>query len=197
MLITIGLVLMAIGIIGIYTGFSANEWREPLIEIGFILAESKNPRLKKLNSELKTKGTVGMLFILFLYILGGIIVLVQYHKTWVMILIGIIFLLLLKGVMGLIKSKYSKNLRLLNYLYSPYLFAWRRDKLKEYTDQQITNAICIACGIDSKEILTSNMELNDFLLVLCQKTRPKYEYEQYPEVLEKSIAQANDLIWQK
>ncbi|MCK5762514.1 MAG: hypothetical protein KAH05_00180 [Clostridiales bacterium] len=90
---------------------------------------------------------------------------------------------------------YSKKIRLLNYLYSPYLFAWHRDHLSEYTDQNISDAICIACSIEGKEILTSEMNLKEFLLALCLKTRPKFEYNQYPKVLEKSISQADNLVW--
>lgn len=180
--------------------FSAKEWRFPLLEIDFIIIEQKNPKVKKGGSSIFKQQTIySLIFTICLFAAGSWIILrssvLINYRIWVFIVLFIILLWLSRGAYQVMVPMYSKKIRLLNYLYSPYLFAWRRDHLSEYIDQQIADAICMACEIDSKEIVTSEMELKDFLLTLCRKTRPKYEYEQYPKVLEKSISQANDLVW--
>lgn len=194
MLIMIGLLLMIVSFSAIHVAWRANEWREPLLEISNILMEEENPKLKQLNSRLKMKGTLGFVFIFSLYILGGLIVLIKYHQIWLVIIVCIIFLWLLKSVIGLIRAKYSVKIRLLSYLYSPYLFAWRRDFLKEYTDAQITLAICKACEVDSKEIVESDMDLKTFLLALHKHTRPQCEHEKYPQILEEVIVRGANMV---
>ena len=193
--LVIGIILIAISCSRMVKTFSNKEWRFPLLEIDFILLEQKNPKIKKGGSSIFKKQTIYSLIFTFCIFIIGYWLIFSYIK-WAFIILFIILLWLLRGVYQIILPMYSKKIRILNYLYSPYLFAWRRDHLSEYTDRQIMDAICAACKINSKEIVSSEMELKDFLLALCQKTRPRYEYEQYPKVLEKSISEANNLVWQ-
>jgi hypothetical protein len=104
---------------------------------------------------------------------------------------------IIKGVVNLIRSKYSRKIRLLNYLYSPYLFAWRRDHLLGYTDEQIASAICEASGVDFNGLSIPSNNLDQFLIELCNRTRPKNEVEQYPEVLKKRHKIAEDMAWSR
>ena len=198
--LVIGIILIFISCSRMLKTFSAKEWRFPLLEIDFILIEQKNPKIKKGGSSFFKQQTIySLILTMCLFAAGSWIILsssvLMNYRIWVFIVLLIILLWLSRGAYLVIVPMYSKNIRLLNYLYSPYLFAWRRDHLSEYTDQQIADAICIACGIYGKEIVTSEMELKEFLLALCQKTRLKYEYEQYPKVLEESISQADNLVW--
>jgi hypothetical protein len=182
--------------------FSANEWRFPLLEIDFILLAQKNPKVKKGGSSIFKKQTISsLIFSICLFVAGSWIILSSSilinYRLWVFIVLFIILLWLSRGVYQVIIPMYSKKIRLLNYLYSPYIFAWRRDHLSEYTDRQIADAICVACGINNKDLFTSDLGLKEFLIALCHKTRPKFESKQYPEIIEKSISQANDLIWRE
>jgi hypothetical protein len=104
-------------------------------------------------------------------------------------------LLLLKGLIGLFRTAYSPKIRLLNYLYSPYVFAWRRDHWSEYTDEQIADAICSAVGINPRTIQVEEMTIDNFLLALCQKTRPQHERDEYPKVLKNLHEQASAMAW--
>ncbi len=196
----IGIILIVISCSRMLRTFSAEEWRFPLIEIDFILIEKKNPKIKKGGSSIFKQQTIySVIFTMCLFAAGSWTI-IRYsvltnYRIGVFIVLLIILFWLSRGAYQVIVPMYSQKVRLLNYLYSPYLFAWRRDHLSGYTNQQIADAICIACGIDGKEIVTSEMELKEFLLTLCQKIRPKYEYAQYPKVLEESISQANNLVW--
>jgi len=192
-----GMLLVIIGFVGIHIGWKANEWREPIMEIEHILMERKSPKVRKLHSQLKTKGTIAILFILFLYVLGSIFIYIEHPFVWLLILEILVFVWLTKGVVSLIISTYSRKIRLLNYLYSPYLFAWRRDHLSGYTDEQIASAICEASGVDFNQLSISGNNLDQFLIELCNRTRPKHEVEQYPEVLKQRHKIADDMVWSR
>ena len=114
---------------------------------------------------------------------------------WVFIVAGLAGIFLLKGLIGLFRAAYSPKIRLLNYLYSPYVIAWRRDHWSEYTDKQIANAICLAAGISPDTIEVDDRTLDGFLLALCRKTRPKQENDEYPNVLKKLHDQASGMKW--
>ena len=84
---------------------------------------------------------------------------------------------------------------LLNYLYSPYLLAWRRDHLSDYSDEQLATAICEASGVDINQLSISDMTLDNFLIELCVRTRSDYESEQYPDILKKLHEEADGMVW--
>lgn len=186
--------------------FSNNEWRAPLLELSFELG--KNPLDKELQSGYKRRSFLIVVFFLILYLIGCLIVLTSAmlhdYKTIKLIILGIILLWLLKGAYELIRAFYSKKTRLRNYLFSPYFFAWRRDNLYEYSDQEIAEAICRVCNIHDSSLLQENTNLKDFLIVLYQNQKPflnwyfenlqdleeSDKYEGYSKILEENIAQA-------
>jgi len=173
--------------------FSKNEWRAPLLELSFELS------YKELQSGTKRHGLFLVIFFLILFGVGGTIILrssiLQNYKIIVLIVLGILLLWLLKGAYGLIKAFYSRKTRLLNYLFSPYLFAWRRDHLGKYSDREIAAAICRVCNIHDNSLIQEDANLKDFLITLHRKTRPPIEHNAYPKILEESIAQAEQMIY--
>ena len=136
---------------------------------------------------------------MILFGIGGTIILkssiLQNYKNIILIVLGILLLWLLKGAYGLIRAFYSRKTRLLNYLFSPYLFSWRRDHLSEYSDQEIAAAVCRVCNIHDNSLIQENTNLKDFLIALHQKTRPPIEHDAYPKILEENIGQAEQMIY--
>jgi hypothetical protein len=80
-------------------------------------------------------------------------------------------------------------------LFSPYLFAWRRDHLSAYSEQEIASAICRVCDIQDNSLIQENTNLKNFLIALHRKTRPSWEHKTYPKILEENIAQAEQMVY--
>lgn len=179
----IGILLAVISIAGINSAWRANEWREPLLHVSAILKREQNEQLAHFYSQARKRGTFLSLFLLLLYLIGAILISTRHTAVWLIILELIIFLWLTKAVVGLLRAAYSPSVRLLNYLYSPYLLAWRRDHWSLYNDEQIANAICRASGIAPQTLFVHGMTLDDFLLALCNHARPENEAQLYPDVL--------------
>jgi hypothetical protein len=195
MITIIGIILALISIIGIHVGWRANEWREPLFVLMGILMRSENLKISEFYSHSRKRGADFMVFLLLLYSMGSVFIYIKNPFIWIIIIEFIVFLWLAKGVIGLIRAGYSKKIRLLNYLYSPYSFAWRRDHLSNYSDEDIAAAICEASGIDANQFSISGKTLDQFLIDLCNLTRPKHESEQYPDILKKLHEQSDGMIW--
>ncbi|TET46837.1 hypothetical protein E3J62_03140 [candidate division TA06 bacterium] len=195
MLTVIGFVLMVVNFLGIHAFWRRNWWRQPLLEIDYILMVKRNPRLRNLNALLKRKGTVATLFFFFLYALGAALVIIRFNRLWASILIGLISLWMAHDVFIILVSKYSPKIRLRSYLYQPYFLAWRRDNLSEYTDEEVELAVCKACKIDPELIVTGEMDLSTFLLTLHKETMPEPEHQRYPEILEQLKSRAANLVW--
>lgn len=196
LILGIGVVLIIFSMVSMSGFFSKNEWRDPLLELSTEL--ERNPASKKLQSGVKRRGLFLIILFLILFGIGGTIVLrspiLQNYKNITLIVLGIFLVWLSKGAYGLIRAIYSRKVRLLNYLFSPYLFAWRRDFLSEYSDQEIAAAICTVCNIYDNSLVQENTSLKDFLIALHRKTRPPIEHDAYPKVLEENIAQAEQMI---
>ena len=189
----IGTILITLSMKSMLGWFSIYEWKAPLLELNSELKGYKN-----LQPGIRFRGVSIPIFFLILFGIGGIIIvrssILQSYRKFVLIIIGILLLWLLKGTYELIKATYSKKTRLLNYLFSPYLFAWRRDHLNEYSDKEIASAICKVCNINDKTLIQENITLKKFLIALHQKTRPSIEHDAYPEILEENLKQAEQLI---
>jgi len=187
----IGIILIMFSIGSMSGFFSKNEWRLPLLELS---SELKGGLEKKEQAGVRHRGLSLVIFFLVLFGIGGTIILkspiLQNYKNIILIVWGILLFWLLKGAYELIKTLYSRRTRLLNYLFSPYLFAWRRDFLSEYSDQEIESAICRVCDIS---LMPENTNLKDFLIVLHRKVRPFREHNVYPKILEENIAQAKQM----
>lgn len=196
LILGVGVVLIIFSMVSMSGFFSKNEWRAALLELS---AELEDKRWKKLQPGLRRRGLSLVIFFLILFCIGGVIILrspiFQNYKNIILIVLGIILLWLLKGAYELIRALYSKKTRLLNYLFSPYLFAWRRDHLSEYSDQEIADAICRVCNIHDNSLIQENTNLKDFLIALHRKKRPPIEQEAYPKILEENIAQAEQIIY--
>ena len=195
LILAIGIILIIFSIVSMCSFFSKNEWRDSLLEIS---SELKGEPYKKLQSGVKRRGLSLVIFFLILFGIGGTIILkspiLQNYKNIILIVLGIFLFLLLKGAYGLIKASYSRKTRLLNYLFSPYLFAWRRDHLSEYSDEEIATAICRTCDIHDNSLIKENTNLKDFLIALHRKTRPSIEHDAYPKILEENISQAEQMV---
>lgn len=190
----IGFILIIISFLKIKKLFSSAVWRFPLLEIDFILLEKHNSNIKKGGVNIfKRQKLYSIFFNIFIFSIGSL--LIFKNLKWMSIMPLIASLWIISAIFKILISMYSKKTRLINYLYSPYLHAWRRDHLSKYSDKQIEIAICIACGIDYKEIVNNDMNLEEFLLILCKKTRSAHEYEKYSESLKASLEQAESLKW--
>jgi len=194
--IVIGVIFIIFSMISMSGFFSKNEWRSPLLELS---SELGGGVLKKMHFGMKRRGLFLTIFFLVLFILGEVIILrsliLQSYKNIIQIVLVILLLWFLKGAYELIRTFYSRKTILLNYLFSPYLFAWRRDHLVEYSDQEIAFAICRVCNILDDSLIKENMNLKDFLIVLHSKTRPSWEHKTYPKILEENIAQAEQMVY--
>lgn len=176
--------------------FSKNEWRAPLLEL---TSELEGGVLKKMQPGVRRRGLSLVIFFLVLFNIGGAIILtspiLQNYKNIILIVLGILLLWLLKGAYELIRTFYSRKTRLLNYLFSPYFFAWRRDHLSKYSDQEIASAICRICNIRDNSLIQESTNLKDFLIALHHKTRPPREHNLYPKRLEENIARAKQMTY--
>ena len=147
----------------------------------------------------RRRGLYLVIFFLVLFNIGGAIILIlpilQNYKNIILLVLGIFLLWLLKGAYELIRTFYSRKTRLLNYLFSPYLFAWRHDHLSAYSDQDIASAICRVCSIQDNSFIQENTDLKDFLIALHRKTRLFRGKKAYPKILEENIAQAEQMIY--
>ena len=196
----IGIILIIFSMVSMSGFFSKNEWRASLLELSFELSYERNKKLiyKELRSGTKRRGLFLAIFFLILFGVGGNIILrspiLQNYKIIVLIALGILLFWLLKGTYELIKAFYSRKTRLLNYLFSPYLFAWRRDHLSEYSDQEISAATCRVCNIHDNSLIQEKMNLKDFLIALHRKTRPSIEHEAYPKILEENMSEAERMM---
>lgn len=194
MLITIGIILAVISIVGINTAWRANEWREPLLHVSAILKRPHNEQVARFYSNARRRGAVLHIVLLLLYAVGAILISTRYRMGWLVILEVVVFVWLTRAVVGLLRAAYSSNVRLLNYLYSPYLLAWRRDSWASYSDDEIANAICEASGIDPQRLAIHATTLDDFLVALCKHARPKHEAQLYPAVLKELHAEADGMV---
>lgn len=192
----IGVILIIFSIVSVFGFFSKNEWRASLLELN---SELEGGLSKKLQPGVRYRGSSFAIFFLILFGIGGMIILVspilQNYKNVILIVLGIILLWLLKGAYGLIRAFYSKKTRLLNYLFSPYLFAWRRDHLSEYSDREIAAGICRVCNVHDDSLIQGNTNLKDFLIALHRKIRPSIEHSSYIKILEENIGQAEQMIY--
>ena len=194
-MLIIGIILALIGAIGINGLWSKNEWRIPVFEVSSALERVANPQVSEMHSGFK-RGVATMVVILYgLYLAGACLLYVRHTRAWLLVVVCLIALWLLKAVVGLVRAGYSRKVRLLNYLYSPYVLAWRRDHWSDFTYQQIAAAICEAAGIDASNIKAEEDSLDSFLLALCRHARPAYESERYPKMLEDLKQQAAQMVW--
>jgi len=124
--LAIGIILIIFSMVSIYGFFSKNEWHVSLLELS---AELKG--WWKVQPRMRRRGLFLTIFFLILFGIGGVLILrspiLQNYKNIILIVLGVLLLWLLKGAYGLMRTFYSRKTRLLNYLFSPYLFAWRRD----------------------------------------------------------------------
>lgn len=194
--IVIGVTFIIFSIVSMSGFFSKNEWRAPLLELS---SELEGGTLKKMQPGVKRRGLSLVIFFLVLFGIGGVIVLssliLQNYENIILIVLGILLLWLLKGAYELIRTFYSTKTKLLNYLFSPYLFAWRRDHLSAYSEKEIASAICRVCNIHDNSLIQENINLKDFLIALHRKTRPSWEHKTYPKILEENIAQAEQIVY--
>ena len=197
-ILTLGIciILIVFSIVSMSGLFLQNEWRAPLLELS---SELKGGVWKKCIPGVRCRGLYLVIFFLVLFNIGGAIILIlpilQNYKNIILIVLGIFLLWLLKGAYELIRTFYSRKTRLLNYLFSPYLFAWRHDHLSAYSDQEIASAICRVCSIRDNSFIQENMDLKDFLIALHRKTRLFRGNKAYPKILEENIAQAEQMIY--
>jgi hypothetical protein len=194
--ILIGVIFIIISLVTMSGFFSKNEWRAPLLELS---SELEGGVLKKMQLGVKRRGLSLVILFLVLFNIGGVIILrsliLQNYRNIILIVLGILLLWLLKGAYELIRTFYSRKTKLLNYLFSPYLFAWRRDHLIEYSDQEIASAICRVCNIHDNSLIQENTNLKNFLIALHRKTRPSCEHKTYPKILKENIAQAEQMVY--
>ncbi len=194
-MIVIGIILAVIGYLGIQSVWEKNEWRYPIFEIRGVLEREKKPKIVEIVSMKKQRGACAVIVSFVVYLTGIGIVYWRTTSIWTAIVAAAVSLWLLYGVISLFRAAYSPKIRLLNYLYSPYVLAWRRDHWSEYTDSQIARAICQVVGIDANTIVVDRMTIDDFLLALCKRTRPQYEIDEYPKVLIKLHDRASNMVW--
>jgi len=191
----IGIILIISSMVSMFGFFSKNEWRAPLLELSAHLEGSFS---KAEQRRVRRRAVFIPIFNLGLFNIGGIVILtlpiLRNYRNIVSIALIVILFWLLRGAYRIIRVFYSRKVRLLNYLFSLYLFAWRRDFLSKYSDQEIENAICSVCDIDGCALISKNMSLKDFLIVLHQKTRPPLEHDVYPKILGENIARAEKKI---
>jgi len=193
MTMAVGILFMITSIIGVWQDWRLNEWRQPLVYATGILKSEKDKDYADFYSAWRRRGTMLGIFLLVLYAIGATLVLAEFRAWWVIAVEVLVFAWLVKGVIGCLKGAYSKKVRLLNYLYSPYLLAWRRDRWSRYTDREVANALCVASGIDLEALGVREGTLDDFLIALCRHTRPTHEAQVYPNVLHELRAEANTM----
>ncbi|NPE30660.1 hypothetical protein HNV12_22430 [Methanococcoides sp. SA1] len=132
---------------------------------------------------------------LFLYILSATKIYIAYSNTILLVFLLIGAFLEIKAVYNLFMSAFSKKTILLNYLYSPYFLAWRKDRLQEYSDEEIINAICAAINFERNSISEQDFTLKLFLIELCKKMRSEIEFNKYRSILNKNIELSEQMIY--
>jgi len=190
-----GIVIVIISILGIRGIWSKNEWRIPIMEVNSELKRSTDPKMAEVTSDAKKAARIGVSVLFLFYLIGAALIYSRYSRLWFLILASLAAIWLLRAVGGLYRAGYSRKVRLLNYLYSPYILAWRRDHWAGYSDEQIAVSICNAVGIDANTIEMDEMTLNNFLTALCRKTRPQDEFDKYPNILSGLQEQAKGMVW--
>ncbi|MFA5755017.1 MAG: hypothetical protein WC909_01465 [Candidatus Paceibacterota bacterium] len=190
MMFIIGMLFIFFSIMLMYHYFSQTEWRIPLLELS---SEIEGGFLKKNRPGARFRGVSVSIFLLFLFMFGSVLVLrtpfLKSYYNIALIVLGIVLFWFLKGAYELFKASYSKKVRLLNYLYSPYLLVWRRDFLKEYNDYEIITAILKVCDIQDSHLLKEGLDLKSFLIELHKKTMPNDNQERYLKNLEDNFSQ--------
>jgi len=197
MMFIIGMLFIFFSIMLMYHYFSQTEWRIPLLELS---SEIEGGFLKKNRPGARFRGVSVSIFLLFLFMFGSVLVLrtpfLKSYYNIALIVLGIVLFWFLKGAYELFKASYSKKVRLLNYLYSPYLLVWRRDFLKEYNDYEIITAILKVCDIQDSHLLKEGLDLKSFLIELHKKTMPNDNQERYLKNLEDNFSQSKK-IWRQ
>jgi len=167
--IGIGISLVIFSMISMLHWFALDEWKAPLLE-----PSSELKGLKELQSGVRRCGASVPIFFIILFGLGATLILkspiLENYRNFILIILVILLAWSLKGAYELVKTTYSKKARLLNYLFSPYLFAWRRDRLSKYSDQEIAIAILSVCNIHDNSLIQEDMDLTEFLIALHKKT---------------------------
>jgi len=188
----IGISLIIFSMISMLHWFALDEWKAPLLEL-----RSELSGLQEFQSGVRRRGISIPIFFLILFGLGAVLMLkspiLENYRKVILVILGILLAWSLKGAYELVKATYSKKTRLLNYLFSPYLFAWRRDRLSKYSDQEIAAAILNVCNIHDNSLIKENMDLKDFLIALHKKTRPSIEHDAYTEMLDENISQSEKI----
>ncbi|MFH2145933.1 MAG: hypothetical protein ABII75_07915 [Candidatus Omnitrophota bacterium] len=196
LLLVFGSIFIVLSIQSMIAFFKKNEWRVALLELNSELKVG----LQTMQTGVRRRGVIIASFFFGLFCAGALMVLaspiLQSHKTIVLVVLFIIFLWLLLGLHRLIRIFYSRKSRLLNYLFSPYLFAWKRDYLNQYSDKEIACAICRCCNIKDTLFVKQGINLKDFLIALHKKTRPVIEQSSYPKILEDNIKCA-EKMWRQ
>lgn len=129
---------------------------------------------------------------------GGVFCIVRTNIFKENILVGIIvivfvFLCVLKIGLELFRACFSKRASLLNYLFSPYFFAWRRDHLKQFSDLEIIKGICQSCEINGIDFSHDKLNLKDLLIRLFMKEFKGKDKGIYKKELENNINLANKI----
>ncbi len=192
----IGMALIIISIALLQGSFSKDEWHAPLME----LTSKLKSGTKEFYSGYKRRSIISVTLFLIMFVVGVALFLrspsIECYKTIALILIGILSIWFLKGFYEINRAFLSKKVRLMNYLFSPYLFAWRRDYLKKYSDQEVAVAILKACNIKDDSLIKEYINLKDFLIALHSKTIQASERgsQAYASVLEENIQQADRMV---
>lgn len=193
-----GLIFVVFSVLSLPKLFRKYEWRAPLLELSNEL--DKNPAAKVFQGGLRRRSTITVLVYLALFIVGAISLLnshpLEDFKTVALIILVLTGIWLLKGSYEVIRAFNSRNVWLLNYLFSPYIFAWRNDHLSEYSDYEIGQAILRLCNLRPKKSLSVDIDLKTFLIALHRHVRPKQEHDSYHKLLEDNIRQASEMRWQ-
>lgn len=188
-------VLISIGsFLWFYKIWKNNEWRYPIFELEHQILLETGPRSDPFILEYKKRTLIIGVISIVAFSIGLSLIYLGSTGFWPILIGSIFWLLLLRGVIGLVRSAYSPKIRLLNYLYSPYLHAWKRDHWSNVSDEVIAKAICSAVDIDSNSFVLENISLDNFLTALCSRTRPKVD-DYYPDTLQELKEQANKMVW--
>ena len=195
-MIIIGIALITISIALLQSAFSKDEWYAPLMELTSKLRyEGTEPYVGY-----KRRSIISVIILFILFGVGCILVLrsplIERYRTIGLIILGLLSIWFLKGFYEIIRAFLSKKVRLLNYLFSPYLFAWRRDRLIKYSDKEIALAILKACNIKGDSLIKEEIKLKDFLIALHGKTMQasKQDSKAYLGLLEENIQKAERMV---
>ncbi len=172
--------------------FSMNEWRCPLLELSAVLERHRTDDDQR---GVRRRFAFIVLFHCLMFVVGALLLfwsgLIPSDSIILIIGIGILSFQLMKFVYGTIGAIFSKRVRLKIFLYSPHLFAWRRDSLGEYADSEIAAAIGKVCDVDISTVPIS--DLRSFLIGLHQKARRDMPQDRYPELVDENIRTAEEM----